>query len=228
MLRSWMVSMVAAATIGAACPAAAAATPPAPPPVPAGTYTLDKSHASLVFRVDHLGFSNYTGRFTRFDATLQFDPKRPTSLKLEATVDPASLDVDNPPPGFVEALRGAEWLDAGRFSKMTFRSTRVVSRRDGTLAVHGDFTLHGVTQPVVLTGRYNGGYAGHPMDPNARFGFSATGSLLRSRFGIAYGIPEPGSRMGVGDRVTFAIEAEFTGPPLPGVAPAAPAAAASR
>ena len=43
--------------------------------IPAGTYTLDRSHASLIFRVNHLGFSNYTARFKRFDAKLQFDPR---------------------------------------------------------------------------------------------------------------------------------------------------------
>ena len=46
----------------------------APATVPAGAYTLDKAHSSLIFRVNHLGFSSYTRRFTRFDAKLQFDP----------------------------------------------------------------------------------------------------------------------------------------------------------
>src|SRR5688572_5043952 len=62
----------------------AQANPPAPAPaagepvksiapdLPAGTYTLDKSHTSLLFRINHLGFSMYTARFKRFDAELQF------------------------------------------------------------------------------------------------------------------------------------------------------------
>jgi len=50
------------------------------------------------------------------------------------------------------------------------------------------------------------------MDPHARIGFSAQGSFKRSDFGIAYGIPAPGSRMGVGDDVNIIIEAEFSGP----------------
>jgi polyisoprenoid-binding protein YceI len=52
------------------------------------------------------------------------------------------------------------------------------------------------------------------MDPNARVGFSASGVLKRSEFGIAYGIPAPGSNMGVSDEVEFTIEAEFTGPKM--------------
>ena len=84
-------------------------------------------------------------------------------------------------------------------------------------AVTGDLTLHGVTRPVALTIDFNGGYAGNAMDPaGSRIGFSARGALQRSDFGVDFSIPEPGSSMGVGDRVTFGIEAEFTRPDADG------------
>jgi polyisoprenoid-binding protein YceI len=68
---------------------------------------------------------------------------------------------------------------------------------------------------MVLVATYNGGYAGMPnMDPQARGGLSARGSFKRSDFGIAYGVPAPGTTLGVGDLIDFSIEAEFTGPPL--------------
>ena len=88
------------------------------------------------------------------------------------------------------------------------------------MEISGALTLHGVTRPIILTATYNAGYPGMPeMDPQARVGFSAHGSFKRSDFGIAYGVPAPGTTMGVGDLIDFSIEAEFTGPPL-----AAPAA----
>ena len=67
---------------------------------------------------------------------------------------------------------------------------------------------------MVLDATYNGGYEGHPKDPNARIGFSARGALKRSDFGMTYGITAPGTTMGVGDEVGIIIEAEFNGPPL--------------
>jgi polyisoprenoid-binding protein YceI len=191
-------------------------------PVPAGSYTLDKAHASLIFRVSHLGFSHWTARFTRFDARLHFDPANLAASRVTVTIDPASITPDNPPPGFVAALRGAQWLDTGRFPQMTYRSTRVEPTGQNTLRITGDLTLHGATRPVVLEATYNGGYIGHPMDPHARIGFSAHGTLKRSDFGIAFGIPQPGSNFGVGDAVEFVIEAEFSGPQWAG-APQAPA-----
>ena len=185
--------------------------------VPAGAYTLDRTHASLIFRVNHLGFSNYTARFKRFDAKLQFDPANLAASKVTASVDVDSLETDFPDPArldFNAVLKGAAWLDVAQFPRMEFASSHIDVTGVNTLRIHGDLTLHGVTRPIVLEATFNGGYAGHPMDPNARIGFSAQATLKRSEFGIAYGIPAPGTTMGVSDELAVVIEAEFTGPPL--------------
>ena len=96
--------------------------------------------------------------------------------------------------------------------KFVSRHVEVVSPND--LRVSGDLTMHGITRPIVLAARFNGGYAGHPFDPAARVGFSAQGSFKRSEFGLASGVPAPGSTLGVSDEVQVTLEAEFTGPPL--------------
>jgi polyisoprenoid-binding protein YceI len=185
--------------------------------IPAGAYTLDRAHASLIFRVNHLGFSNYTARFKRFDAQLEFDPANLATSKLVATVDANSLETDFPDPALLDfnaVLKGDEWLDVVRFPEIRFESKEIDVIAEGRMRVNGELTLHGVTRPIALEARFNGGYAGHPMDPNARIGFSAHGTLERSEFGIAYGVPAPGTTMGVSDEVNVVIEAEFTGPPL--------------
>ncbi len=206
----------------AACdkPAESQSAGPAAADVPAGHYTLDKSHTSLLFRVSHIGFSTYTGSFTGFDATLEFDPANPAAMKFDGTVDVSTLTLSNPPAGFVTDLLGATWFEADKFPTITFRSTAIEVTGANTANVTGDFTMHGVTRPLVLAVTFNGGYAGHPYDPNARIGFSATGTLKRSEFGMAYGVPEPGTTMGVGDDVQLLLESEFSGPPLEGAAPA--------
>jgi polyisoprenoid-binding protein YceI len=198
---------------------AAPQTPaPAPAPVPAGSYTFDKAHTSLVFRVNHIGFSNYTAQFTGIDGTLQFDPNKPEKSSITATINPRSLLVNAPPAGFLDSLLGKDWLDAAAFPQITFRSTKVERKGRNAARITGELSLHGVKHPIVLEATYNGGYAGHPMDPHARIGFSVHGSFKRSDFGIAYGIPAPGTTMGVSDAVEVTIETELNGPPL---APAA-------
>lgn len=186
-------------------------------PVPAGKYKVEKSHATLLFKVNHLGFSNYTARFKKFDAELQFDPNNLAASQLTATVDARSLETDFPYPeqvDFNKALQKKDWLDTAQFPEMKYVSKKIELTGKNAMLIQGDLTLRGVTKPVVLNATYNGGYAGHPMDPNARIGFSAQGVLKRSEFGITYGIPAPGTTMGVGDEVTVIMELEFTGPPL--------------
>ena len=204
----------------AACfsaPVTAQTPPPASGPIPAGKYTLDKAHGSMIFRVDHLGFSHYTARFKRFDATLDFDPANLARSSVNATVDATSLETDYPDPktlDFNAQLQGEQWLDTAKYPQMTYRSKTIEVTGPKTFRINGELTLRGVTRPVVLEATYNGGYEGHPMDPHARIGFSAHGTLKRSEFGMSYGIPAPGTTMGVSDAVEVIIEAEFSGPPL--------------
>ena len=209
----------------AAAPETAPATTAAPPILAdpalangagAGVYTLDKHHASLVFAADHLGFSNYVGQFTRFDATLTIDPAAPEAATLIATVDPTSLTIPTPPEGFVETLLGPDWFNTPAFPEITFTSTEIRQTVPADAEVTGNLTFMGATLPVTFSARFNGAYPGYPpYDPNARAGFHASGSLSRSAFGMTYGLPPEGSKMGVGDEVKFWIDAEFTGPPAP-------------
>lgn len=221
MLAGGLAACAPPAAKKAEAPAAPAAEKPAAPQVPAGDYSLDKSHASLTFTVNHLGFSHYTAQFTDFDAKLRFDPANPAASTIEASINPRSLDLPAPPAGFKAELTGPSWLDAAKYPTITFRSTKVEVTGADTAKITGDFSLHGVTKPVVLEATFNGGYAGHPMDPNARIGFSAHGTFKRSEFGIGYGVPAPGSTMGVSDAVEVTIETEFSGPPLATAPPAA-------
>jgi polyisoprenoid-binding protein YceI len=207
-----------AATSAAAAPAPSAAN------IPAGDYRTDPAHSSLIFRVNHLGYSHFTGRFETWTARLHLDPGHPEASTLEATIDPRSLNSDNPPTGFMDQIRGAEFLDSARFPQLTYRSTSITRTGANTATVNGDLTFHGVTHPVSLDVTFNGGYPGMSMDPQARIGFSAHGTLRRSEFGVAYGVPAPGTTMGVSDEVEFIIETEMLGPPL-AAAPATPSAA---
>ena len=202
-----------------------AAEPPASAPTaaasavqntaPPGEYKLDNTHASVTFRVDHLGLSRYTARFTDIAGKLNFDPANPAAMSVEATVDPKSLETDFPldKPDFDAELTGPQWLDAAKFPAITFKSTKVEPTGANTAKVTGDFTLHGVTRPLTLDVTFNGGYAAGGMDPSgARIGFSAQGKIKRSDFGVSYGVPAPGTHFGVGDEVEILIETEFTQP----------------
>lgn len=213
MKRAWLVSLLMTAL-------AATAQAEAPVDVPAGAYTMDQTHTSVLFRVDHMGFSNYTARFKKSSAQLQLDPKNLAASSVNVTIDVKSLETDYPniaQHDFNAQLTGEQFLDAAKYPQITFKSTKVEVTGPRTMRIHGDLTLRGVTRPITLDARFNGGYAGHPMDKNARVGFSAQAQLKRSEYGMGFGttfeIPGLGTHKGVGDEVQVIIETEFTGPP---------------
>ena len=224
--RLLILVLTALAACSQQSPPPAASTTTAPPTsidVPAGSYTVDKAHTSLLVRVNHMGFSHFTARFKRLDAQLQFDPAMLASSAVTVTIDARSLETDYPDLAtldFNAQLQGPEWLDAAQHPQITYRSTSVEAIDARRMKINGELTLRGVTHPVALDAVFNGGYAGHPMDPHARIGFSAHGTFRRSDFGMSYGIPEPGTTMGVFDEVEVIVETEFSGPAWAG-APAA-------
>ncbi len=185
---------------------------------PAGTYTTDPAHTRLWFIVDHLGFSKYLALFTKVDATLQFDPDHPQAMSVTATVDVGSLETHNPATDydFNAIVSGVDLLNAPAHPEATFVSTKVEVTGSNTANVTGDLTMNGVTRPVHFAATYNGGWGHMPLDPmGARAGFSLATTIKRSDFGIDFGIPEPDSKMGVGDEVQIFVETEMTNPDAP-------------
>lgn len=167
-----------------------------------GQYTLDKDHASLLFKVNHLGFSSYIGRFNTFDASLDFDPQNIENSSLEVIVDMASIDVNN--PEFAEDLRGSDWLNVEKFPQAVFRTTKFVEATgESSFAFQGDLTFHGVTAPVTLNVNFHGGGRNFLTRKNT-LGFSASTTFKRSEFGADNLVS-----FGVGDEIELEIHVEF-------------------
>src|SRR5207249_10211605 len=123
---------------------------PMPAP-PAGAYKIDKSHASLVLRASHMGYSTYTTRFSRFDVDLTFDPRNLPASKVVTTIDAASFEMDAAPQMCLDIMKGPQMLDTAKYSQITFKSERVRMTGSKTMEITGTLTLHGVTRPMVLS-----------------------------------------------------------------------------
>jgi len=201
MFRSILVAAAALTLITApAAMAAPGVSSKAVVDLPAGTYGVDASHASLVTKIGHMGFSNYALRFTKIDARFTFDPANPTAAKVSATIDPASIDTGS--ASFNEELKGAMWLNTAKFPTISFASTGLVMTGANTGKMTGDLTFRGVTKPVTLDVTWNG--VGSGMMTETRTGFSATGAIKRTDFGFGTYVPV------ISDKVDLQIEIEFT------------------
>ena len=168
--------------------------------VEAGDYVMDTAHASILFKIDHLGYSTYIGRFEAFEAKLSGDPANPGGASVEAAIDMTSLDIAN--DAFATELMGPDWFDAAAFPTASFVSTKVEMIGQAQAAITGNLTLHGVTRPVTLDATFNGGAYDRLRGADV-VGFSATTTLNRSAFGV-----DKFSGL-VTDEVTLEIEAEF-------------------
>lgn len=168
--------------------------------VAAGTYKVEPSHSQVLFTVNHLGFSEYTGQFTNPTGTLVLDPKNPARDKVDVTfaIDKVSTTV----AALDTHLKTPDFFDAAKFPEAHFVSTRVaVNGMRATIT--GNLTVKGVTKPVVLQARFIGAGPAPRGEPKTNLGFAATTTIKRSDFGISYGIPL------VSDRVDLTINAAF-------------------
>ena len=175
--------------------------------MPRGVYTLDPAHASITWKVSHMGLSNYTARFTKMDSQILLDPDNLENSKVKATVYPSSVRTDYPnveEKDFDKNLsEDATWFNTKQFPEIKFFSTKVEKTSDTTGKVTGNLTFLGVKKEIVLDVTSNKALGNHPFVNKPALGFSATTTIKRSDFGMTSYIPQ------IGDEVQVIIEAEY-------------------
>ena len=197
-MSRFLAPALLALSVLAVTPVALAAPNPDPAAMPAGSYMLEKTHASVTARVLHHGYSFYTFRFDKFDASYDYDPKSPESAKVKVTVDTKSMNT-----GLAKADKDfpVEFLKADQFPTATFVSKSIKHNGGGKGTMTGDLTLAGVTKPVTLDVNFLG--FGKDMFGLQRAGFSAKTVIKRTEFGSTLYAPA------IGEDVELAIEVEF-------------------
>lgn len=176
-----LIRSIALASALAFAPAAASAA-----------WQLDPAHSTVVFEVGHLGYSDVTGVFSKIEADIEsFDPENLESASFSVTIDATSLTT------FWEArdehIRGGDFLDVENYPEITFTSTEITRTGENTAEVTGDLTIKDVTKPVTLQAQINK-IAPSPMNPEMRAaGFTLTGEIDRTEFGVDAYAPAVGA-----------------------------------
>ncbi len=158
-----------------------AALAAAPAFAEAEKYTVDASHAQIVFSYDHLGFSTGYGMFSGYEGEILFDQANPAASSVNV-----SFPVRSMMTGWearFEHFMSADFFDAAEDEMVTFTSTGIEVTGETTAKITGDLTLNDVTKPVVLDAVLNQ-VGDHPMENKPWAGFSATTTLLRSDFNL--------------------------------------------
>ncbi|MCL9783216.1 YceI family protein [Vibrio sp. S4M6] len=148
----------------------------------ADNYVIDTkgAHASVNFKVSHLGYSFTVGRFDKFEGKFTYDPKDIEASSVDVVVDTDSVDSNHAERD--KHIRSDDFLDVSKFPKATFKSTKIIDKGDGMFDIVGDLTLHGVTKPVTIVASFIG--AGKDPWGGQRAGFSGLTKLELADFGI--------------------------------------------
>ena len=165
-----------------------------------GIYELDEAHAYVTFAYSHLGLSHPVVQFQDFDAILRLDGRTMSNSRVDVTIDAGSID--SGVAELDEHLSGNEFFDVASYPEIRFRSRAFEELSANTGRLHGDLTVRDVSRPIVLDVVINEASMNR-MTRKEMIGFSASGAILRSEYGLdAY------SRF-VGDELMLDIQVEF-------------------
>ena len=169
-------------------------------------WILDPSHSEVEFKVKHMMISNVSGKFTKFDASLETEGEDFMTAKISFTADVTSISTGADQRD--EHLKSPEFFDAAQFPQLKFVATKYENvDDDGSYEVYGDLTIHGVTKTVKLDAEF-GGVIKDPWG-NTRAGITASGKINRKDFGLTWhGVTETGSLI-VSDEVRVHVGLEF-------------------
>ena len=183
---------------------AAAAALSLPGLAAAAPYKIDTAHSTVGFKVRHLMVSTVRGKFNKFSGTVDFDPANPAAIRIDATIDAASIDTGNGKRD--DHLRSPEFFDVAKFPTLSFKSKKAV-QAGGKVKVTGDLTMHGVTREVVLDVE---GPTKPVTDPwgNVKIGAEAETTINRQDFKLNWSAATKTGEAVVSDNVTIVLEIE--------------------
>ncbi|WP_316014739.1 YceI family protein [Roseobacter sp. HKCCA0434] len=151
-------------------------------------WEVDSAHQHIQFEVSHLGFSNTQGRFDSFSIAVEdFDPENIEAVKVSAVIDASSVATGHEPRD--AHLNRADFLDTEEFPEIRFVSTGVTQTGDNTADVTGDLTMLGQTHEVTFEAMMHN-IGPNPFNPEQQIaGFTVTGEIDRTEFGMGFGAP---------------------------------------
>ncbi|PCI58491.1 MAG: hypothetical protein COB35_13715 [Gammaproteobacteria bacterium] len=148
----------------------------------AANYVIDTkgAHASINFKIKHLGYSWVTGRFDRFDGKFNYDAANVNASKITVNIDTSSVNTNHAARN--KHLKSDDFLDVNKFASAKFVSTKIIDKGNNQLEIKGTLSLHGISKNIVI----DAVKVGEGKDPwgGYRVGFTGTTTLTLKDFAI--------------------------------------------
>jgi polyisoprenoid-binding protein YceI len=164
-------------------------------------WNVDPFHSSLNFNISHSGISIVNGKFLDYSGTLTTNGEALTNASFNFEVDIASIntnveDRDN-------HLRSADFFDAEKYPKMTFKSTKILATgKPNSYLLYGELTIKNVTKDVIFNVHYGGTVKNQQGE---KLGMKAETTINRFDYNIDY---DP-TAAGIGKEVNIVVHLQF-------------------
>jgi polyisoprenoid-binding protein YceI len=168
-------------------------------------WTLDKTHSSLNFSIDHLVISETTGNFRDYQMSVQADKEDFTDAKF--TVDINTVSIDTADAKRDEHLRSADFFDVKKNPSIKFIGKNFTKVKGQTYKVYGTLTMNGITKDVILDGKF-GGIVKDPWG-GTRAGLKITGAINRKDYGLKYNSILENGGFAIGEEVRINANVEL-------------------
>jgi polyisoprenoid-binding protein YceI len=166
----------------------------------AGTYAADPIHSSFGFAVRYQGVSLFRGTLSDVGATL-------ADGRLEGTAQVESISIRTPEQ-FRAHVLSEEFFDAANHPQVTFVSSDLDLREDGTAEVKGDLTIKGITNPVTATGTWTA--PATDAFGNTRGHLNLEAVIDRTQWNMNWNMPLPSGGNALANEVTLTVDLSLT------------------
>ena len=166
-------------------------------------YIIDKTHFSVGFLVEHVGYAKTLGMFRDIDGSYSHDLDSNKINDINISIKTGSVFTNHDKRD--KHLMSPDFLNVDKYPEMLFKATDINIEKNDTI-IKGELTLLGITKPLILTGRINkiGKYPFGGLVKPYVMGISARGTIKRSQHGMNYALKDNL----VGDEIDLIIEFE--------------------
>jgi polyisoprenoid-binding protein YceI len=168
-------------------------------------WTVDNLHSQIGFKVKHMMITNVSGTFGTFHAEAntngdQFDH---AELSFSAAIDSINTGVADRDGH----LKSDDFFNAEMFPELRFKSTSINKKDEENYLISGEMTIRDVTNPIELHAEFGGVV----VDPygQTKAGFSISGKIKRSEFGLKWSAVTEAGSIVVSDDIKLDCEIQF-------------------
>ena len=169
-------------------------------------WSVDQAHCEIAFKVRHLMIAHVKGEFKTFDASIYTNSNDFTTAEVDLWIDPASIVTGDAKRD--EHLKSKDFFDVKNHKQITFTSSTIGKPdTDGNQELWGELTMLGITKNIKLNVQF-GGFIKDPWG-NEKAGFTVTGKINRSEWGLVWNTTIETGGLMVSDEVDISCEVEL-------------------